>query len=77
MSTIADREIDVVVNGEPIRVPQGCSVAEVVARFAPTVTPGRGTAVALNEEVIPASRWSQTTVAGGEHLELLQAVAGG
>ncbi|GLY18804.1 hypothetical protein Kisp01_58180 [Kineosporia sp. NBRC 101677] len=77
MSTVPDGEVEVVVNGKPLRVPRGCSVADVVACFAPTVRPGRGTAVALNEEIVPAGRWSQTTVAGGERLELLQAVAGG
>lgn len=67
--------VDVMVNGEPLEVPEGASVAEVVDRF----TQGRcsGSAVALAEEVVPASQWATTRVAAGDRLEILQAVAGG
>ncbi|WP_432496395.1 sulfur carrier protein ThiS [Kineococcus auxinigenes] len=77
MNAQATEGFEVVVNGEPLRVPVGSSVADAVALFAPSVTAGRGTAVALSEEVVPAGRWADTPVAAGDRLEVLQAVAGG
>jgi len=69
--------VEVVVNSAPLRVPAGSSVADVVALFAPGAVSGRGTAVALGEDVVPAGRWADTPVAAGDRLEVLQAVAGG
>ena len=73
----ADGEVQVVVNGEPLRVPAASSVADVVALFAPGVRDGRGAAVAVGDDVLPAGSWAGTTVAPGDRLEVLQAVAGG
>lgn len=69
--------IQVVVNGEAASVPDGSSVADVVARCAPGAAGGRGTAVALSDAVVPAGRWATTPVAAGDRLEVLTAVAGG
>ncbi|WP_432512300.1 sulfur carrier protein ThiS [Kineococcus sp. SYSU DK001] len=76
-SGTAVEDVEVFVNSEPLRVPAGSSVADVVARFAPAAVDGRGTAVALGEEVVPAGSWARTPVAAGDRLEVLQAVAGG
>ncbi|WP_432496764.1 sulfur carrier protein ThiS [Kineococcus gypseus] len=70
-------QLEVLVNGEALRVPDGASVADVVAAFAPGLEAGRGTAVALGEEVVPAGAWGSTPVAAGDRLELVRAVAGG
>ena len=70
-------EVEVLVNGQSLRVPPGSSVADVVARFAPSVQGGRGVAVAVGDTVVPAGRWTHTAVAAGDRLEVLQAVAGG
>jgi len=67
--------MDVTVNGEVVDVAEGDTVADVVHRFVRGG--GAGTAVALAEEVVPAGRWDTTTVAAGDRLEILQAVAGG
>jgi len=67
--------IDLVVNGKPLRVPEGATVADVVNRFLPGGC--TGTAVALAQEVVPAGQWATTRVAAGDQLEILQAVAGG
>jgi sulfur carrier protein len=70
--------IEVVVNGGPVRVPDGSTVADVVARCVPgAAAGGRGTAVAVADEVVPAGRWGSTAVAAGDRIEVLQAVAGG
>ena len=67
--------VDVMVNGEVVSVPEGAAVDDVVQ----CLIKGRcsGAAVALGDEVVPASRWATTTVAAGDRLEVLQAVAGG
>ncbi|SDQ78730.1 sulfur carrier protein ThiS [Quadrisphaera sp. DSM 44207] len=70
--------VDVVVNGEPMSLPVGATVADVVARLAPDAVGGaRGTAVALGDEVVPSGSWAATPVVAGDRLEVLRAVAGG
>jgi sulfur carrier protein len=73
--------IEVVVNGEALRVPPGASVRDVVHAYAPgsagAAGPAGGIAVALAETVVPAGAWDSTTVAAGDRLEVLGAVAGG
>ncbi len=41
----------------------------------PMIRPGL--AVAINEQVIPRSCWSQQPIGGGDTVELFQAIAGG
>ncbi len=69
--------IEVNVNGSPLQVPQGSTVADVVARWSPAAADGCGVAVAVREEVVSAGRWASTPVAAGDRLEVVQAVAGG
>ena len=68
--------VEVVVNGDRLQLPEGATVADVVARVAPG-TGGRGTAVAVGDEVVPAGRWATTALADGDRVEVLHAVAGG
>ncbi|WP_432523738.1 sulfur carrier protein ThiS [Kineococcus sp. SYSU DK006] len=70
-------QVQVVVNGAPLHVPAGSTVADVVALFAPGVRDGRGAAVAVGDDVLPAGSWAGTPVTAGDRLEVLQAVAGG
>lgn len=69
--------IEVRVNGGVLQVPPGSTVADVVARWSPAAAGGRGVAVAVHDEVVPAGRWASTPVAAGDRLEVVQAVAGG
>ncbi|TDB88864.1 sulfur carrier protein ThiS [Actinomadura sp. 7K534] len=64
----------VFVNGEPRDVPEGTSVAEVVASVTAAVT---GVAAALNDEVVRRSSWETTTLAHADRIEVLNAVQGG
>ncbi|GAA1887882.1 sulfur carrier protein ThiS [Actinomadura bangladeshensis] len=64
----------VTVNGEPRELPEGTSVAEVVA----SVTAARtGVAAALNDEVVRRSAWEATTLRDDDRIEVLTAVQGG
>ena len=62
------------VNGAPWQGPHGATVAQVVDSWCPSP---KGVAVAINGEVIPASRWSATTVTDGDRVEIVTAAAGG
>ncbi|XRQ02946.1 sulfur carrier protein ThiS [Actinomadura welshii] len=64
----------VFVNGEPREVPEGTSVAEVVASVTAA---GTGVAAALNDEVVRRSAWEATPLRAADRLEVLTAVQGG
>lgn len=38
---------------------------------------GRGTAVAMNGEIVPRSAWSETAITAGDDLEIVRPFAGG
>ncbi|MCW5249284.1 MULTISPECIES: sulfur carrier protein ThiS [unclassified Streptomyces] len=62
------------VNGEPRRVAPGTPLDAVVATL--TAAPS-GVAAAVNEAVVPRSRWASTALAEGDRVEILTAVQGG
>jgi sulfur carrier protein len=64
------------VNGEPTALPDGSSIADVVARITNEAEP-KGIAVAVDREVIPRSEWRRTPVRHGTSIEVVTAAAGG
>lgn len=64
----------VTINGQAQDLPDGSTVAAVVARVTDA---GRGVAVALNEEVVPRADWAGTPVKDADRVEILTAVQGG
>jgi len=62
------------VNGAPRELPEGTTVADLVAQLG---APATGTAVALDLEVVPRGQWEQTTIPDGARVEVLTAVQGG
>jgi sulfur carrier protein len=73
MSDVNDR-MTVAVNGERRRLPVGLTLDRLVATL--TVAPA-GVAAAVNEDVIPRSRWAATPLGDGDRVEVLTAVQGG
>ena len=65
----------VVVNGRPLDGEGEMTVDDLVGRVAPERR--RGTAVAVNGEVVPKSRWESATLVEGDRVEILHAVGGG
>jgi sulfur carrier protein len=63
-------------NGEPIELRSGASVADVVASIGAGAE-RRGVAVAVNGEVVPRSAWDQTRLADGQKVEVVGAIQGG
>lgn len=67
---------EIVLNGEPHRLPDGATVEDAVnASGAPA--DGRGVAVAVDGEVVARGAWSTTVLSPGARIEVLQAVQGG
>ncbi len=64
----------VLLNGERRELADGTTVEQLVAGLD---APGRGTAVALDAEVVPRSRWATTVVPDGAHVEVVTAIQGG
>lgn len=66
--------IELILNGEPCRLADGVTVGAVVDDLG---LGRRGVAVAVNEEVVPRSRWDATPLASKDRVEILSAVQGG
>ena len=64
----------VFVNGEYRELPDDATVESVVRELG---VDGRGTAVAVNGEVIPRGEWAGTGLRDGQEVEVLHAVQGG
>ncbi|MGH9093090.1 MAG: sulfur carrier protein ThiS [Acidimicrobiales bacterium] len=64
----------ITLNGEPVDVDDGTTVADVVAGLCTT---DRGVAVAVDREVVPRSRWAEVVVPPGSRVEVVTAAAGG
>jgi sulfur carrier protein len=62
-------------NGEPVELAAGASVAHAVDALG--ADSARGVAVAVNGEVVPRSEWAATALSEGQHVEVLHAVQGG
>jgi sulfur carrier protein len=69
-----DCAVTVTLNGETLAVPGGSTLASLVAALVPSP---RGVAVALNEEVVPRSRWAEVGLADGDRVEVLAVAQGG
>ncbi len=69
----------VTVNGEVRALAQGEAVLDLVhlAAGAGRVHDIAGIAVAVNDEVVPRSRWASRTLSDGDRVEVLGAMAGG
>ncbi len=68
--------LDLTVNGEPVSVPPGSTIADLVA----TLTEGgaaKGVAVAVDRCVVPRSEWASTPARAGSLVEVVTAAAGG
>jgi sulfur carrier protein len=66
--------MNVSVNGEPRAVTTGTTLEVLVGTLT---TAHSGVAAALNETVVPRTRWSATALSEGDRVEVLTAVQGG
>jgi len=68
--------VSVKINGDTRELPDGATVASVVASL-PNAPEGRGVAVAVEGEVVPRARWQGTELREGANVEVVVAVQGG
>lgn len=68
--------LQLLVNGERRELPQGSTIADVVASL-PGVPDGRGLAVAMDGVVVPRTAWGLTGLSDGARVEIVVAVQGG
>ncbi|NEC86905.1 sulfur carrier protein ThiS [Streptomyces sp. SID12501] len=66
--------MNILVNGRRREVSPGTALDALVKSL--TTAPS-GVAAALNETVVPRARWSATSLAEGDRVEVLTAVQGG
>lgn len=64
------------VNGAPVRLAAGSTVADVVVRLTGEGEP-RGVAVAVDRVIVPRSEWATTPLPAGARVEVVEAAAGG
>ena len=69
-------DIALYMNGEPVRVALGSTVADLVALLTEENDP-RGVAVAVDRCVVPRSEWATTPARAGSLVEVVSAAAGG
>lgn len=64
----------IVFNDEPMQCASGLSVSELLARLN-QLKPG--TALALNQQILPREQWERHIVQEGDQILLFQVIAGG
>ncbi|MGP0029422.1 MAG: sulfur carrier protein ThiS [Acidimicrobiales bacterium] len=68
--------VTLTVNGDPLSVAPGSTIADVVTVVAEGTVP-KGIAVAVDRCVIPRSEWHRTVARSGSLIEVVTAAAGG
>ncbi|HJO23767.1 MAG: sulfur carrier protein ThiS [Myxococcota bacterium] len=71
---MSDGILELLINGEPRAVPDGCTVESLVARLG---LERDRIAVAVNRDVVPRSAFQVQTLSAGDRVEILEAVGGG
>jgi sulfur carrier protein len=66
--------MQVKVNGEPLELPDGCTVAALVERLRLDAV---RVAVERNEDVVPRRTWAESPLSDGDHVEIVTFVGGG
>jgi sulfur carrier protein len=74
LGAAGDRMMTLTLNGEPVELADGATVADLVAAWAPSV---RGVAAAVDGAVVPRGTWGRVVLRDGQRVELLTAVQGG
>ncbi len=69
-------DLALIVNGDPMMVPSGSTIADVVVRLL-GATDAKGIAVAVERDVVPRSAWVTTPARAGSRIEIVTAAAGG
>ncbi|WP_243869746.1 sulfur carrier protein ThiS [Streptomyces liangshanensis] len=74
MTDTMNVSVTISVNGEPRAIGAATTLDALVATLTPAPS---GVAAAVNETVVPRTRWSGTLLGEGDRVEVLTAVQGG
>ncbi len=67
-------KIEIIVNGEPNRVPAAWSISDLVRELS---LEGRQIAVEVNEEIVSRDQWPKQHLGSGDSVEIVHFVGGG
>jgi sulfur carrier protein len=67
-------ELAITVNGKPMDLPDGTTVADLLDRLS---IGRQGTAVERNREIVPRSLHTEARIEAGDRIEIVTAVGGG
>ena len=62
------------VNDKPVELPDNCSLTEMLDAVGETKA---GTAIAVNDAVVPAAKWDSLSLKEGDKVLLIKAAYGG
>ena len=68
--------MNIKINGEVLELNERMNLSEFVALRLSGIEP-RGIAVALNDMIIPKSKWNETVLTENDNVEIVHAVQGG
>jgi sulfur carrier protein len=66
--------VNATINGEPREIGAGATLDAILAELR---IPPKGTAVAVNERVVPKAEYATHRLSEGDRIEIIVAVAGG
>ena len=66
--------IRILVNGEPYQIAENAVVADLLSELK---LPPERVAIELNRVILPRAKWTETVLAIGDQLEIVQFVGGG
>lgn len=66
--------MQIVVNDDPVMLEGSPTLTEIVAQLSRHQP---GTALAVNQQIIPRDRWAEYILQEGDELVIFQAIAGG
>ena len=74
MNPSLNNQITVLINGESRETPTGTTVRTLLDQLG--LNAGR-VAIEYNLQILPKTKWEETTIAPGDRLEIVQFVGGG
>jgi sulfur carrier protein len=66
--------MNIFVNEQPLTIPADCNIEQLLAQLQ---SPLKGSAVAVNQNIVSRSTWTEYKLNEGDQISLFQAIAGG
>jgi sulfur carrier protein len=66
--------MNIFVNEQPLTIPADCNIEQLLTQLQ---SPLKGSAVAVNQNIVSRSTWAEYKLNEGDQISLFQAIAGG